>query len=132
MGGDGDDVISGSFGFDTLVGGIGDDELNGTVGNEFLNGGLGDDLLRGGTGADTFEFLAGDGHDTIRDFGNNVDTIQLDASLAEDFAALRLLANVMDGNLVITFDATTSLTLNDVGNVNALSDDVTYLDLASF
>jgi hypothetical protein len=34
----------------------------------------------------------------------------------------------MDGNLVITFDATTSLTLNDVGNVNALSDDVTYLD----
>jgi hypothetical protein len=38
----------------------------------------------------------------------------------------------VDGNLVITFDATTSLTLNDVGNVNALSDDLTYLDLVSF
>jgi hypothetical protein len=42
-------------------------------------------------------------------------------------------ANVQPNtDLVITFDATTSLTLNDVGNVNALSDDVTYLDLASF
>jgi Ca2+-binding RTX toxin-like protein len=129
FGGDGDDVISGADGFDTLFGGIGDDELNGNAGNDFINGGLGDDLLRGGTGADTFEFLAGDGHDTIRDFGNNVDTIQLDASLAADFAALRLLADVVDGNLVITFDATTSLTLNNVGNVNALTDDVTYLDL---
>jgi Ca2+-binding RTX toxin-like protein len=111
-----------------LYGGDGNDDLNGNAGNDFINGGLGDDLLRGGTGADTFEFLADEGHDTIRDFGNNVDTIQLDASLAEDFAALRLLANVMDGNLVITFDATTSLTLNDVGNANALSVDVTYLD----
>jgi Ca2+-binding RTX toxin-like protein len=129
FGGGGADVISGSVGFDTLFGGIGDDELNGNAGNDVLNGGLGDDLLRGGTGADTFEFLAGDGHDTIRDFGNNVDTIQLDASLAADFAALRLLANVVNGNLVITFDADTSLTLNNVGNVNALSDDVTYLDL---
>jgi hypothetical protein len=35
----------------------------------------------------------------------------------------------VDGNLVITFDADTSLTLNNVGNINALSDDVTYLDL---
>jgi Ca2+-binding RTX toxin-like protein len=129
FGGDGDDVISGADGFDTLFGRIGDDDLNGNAGNDFINGGLGDDLLRGGTGADTFEFLAGDGHDTIRDFGNNVDTIQLDASLAADFAALRLLADVVDGNLVITFDADTSLTLNNVGNVNALSDDVTYLDL---
>jgi Ca2+-binding RTX toxin-like protein len=129
FGGDGDDVISGAVGFDTLFGGIGDDELNGNAGNDVLNGGLGDDLLRGGTGADTFEFLAGDGHDTIRDFGNNVDPIQLAASLAADFAALRLLADVVDGNLVITFDATTSLTLNNVGNVNALSDDVAYLDL---
>jgi hypothetical protein len=33
---------------------------------------------------------------------------------------------------VITFDADTSLTLNNVGNINALSDDVTYLDLVSF
>jgi Ca2+-binding RTX toxin-like protein/chaperonin cofactor prefoldin len=129
FGGDGDDVISASVGFDTLFGGIGDDELNGNAGNDFINGGLGDDLLSGGTGADTFEFLAGDRHDTIRDFGNNVDTIQLDASLAADFAALRLLADVVDGNLVITFDANTSLTLNNVGNINALSDDVTYLDL---
>ena len=129
FGGTGSDVISGSVGFDTLYGGDGDDDLSGNAGNDFINGGLGDDLLRGGTGADTFEFLAGDGHDTIRDFGNNVDTIQLDASLAADFAALRLLANVVNGNLVITFDADTSLTLNNVGNVNALSDDVTYLDL---
>jgi Ca2+-binding RTX toxin-like protein len=128
FGGTGSDVISGSVGFDTLYGGDGDDDLNGNAGNDFINGGLGDDLLRGGTGADTFEFLAGDGHDTIRDFGNNVDTIQLDASLAADFAALRLLANVVDGNLVIIFDADTSLTLSNVGNVNALSGDVTYLD----
>jgi hypothetical protein len=35
----------------------------------------------------------------------------------------------VDGNLVITFDADTSLTLSNVGNINALSDDVTYLDL---
>jgi hypothetical protein len=72
--------------------------------------------------------LAVDGHDTIRDFGNNVDTTFNSTHLVEDFMTLRLLANVVNGNLVITFYPDTSLTLNNIENINALLDDVTYLD----
>ena len=38
-------------------------------GDDTITGGLGDDVITGGTGDDTFIYVAGDGSDTITDFG---------------------------------------------------------------
>jgi Ca2+-binding RTX toxin-like protein len=68
-GGDGNDALNGQSGRDRLFGGTGVDRLS---------GGLGADTLTGGAGADTFRFTSNDGNDIIRDFQDNVDTIDID------------------------------------------------------
>lgn len=85
-GGNGDDSLSGGNGSDTLNGGNGNDILLGQVSNDRLIGGNGDDVLYagfgndtllGGSGSDRFMLIAGDGTDTISDFTNDQDLIQL-------------------------------------------------------
>ncbi|KIN71978.1 calcium-binding protein [Sulfitobacter guttiformis] len=127
FGGDGNDTLSGNSGFDTLRGGDGDDELNGNSGNDYLAGGVGDDLLRGGSGADVFVFAQEAGHDVIRDFGNNLDTLHFHSDLVSNFDDLAAVSAVIEGNLVLTFSDETSLTLNNFTNVNALADDVLFI-----
>ncbi|MEG4112524.1 MULTISPECIES: calcium-binding protein [unclassified Microcoleus] len=73
----GDDVLNGLRGNDIINGGDGSDSLSGGKGFDTLNGGLGDDNLVGGAGNDVFVLGAGLGVDTICDFGNYQDTIQL-------------------------------------------------------
>ena len=74
VGGDHDDHLYGKRGADVLDGGNGSDLLYGGDGNDILRGGKGDgDTLTGGTGNDTYEFISGDGRDSIIDFdGVNV------------------------------------------------------------
>jgi Ca2+-binding RTX toxin-like protein len=74
---EGDDVLTGLQGSDVLNGGDGNDILYGGKGSDTLNGGLGNDNLVGGAGNDVFVLGAGLGVDTISDFGNGQDTIQL-------------------------------------------------------
>jgi Tol biopolymer transport system component len=74
---DGDDALTGRQGSDILVGGGGSDNLFGGKGFDTLNGGLGNDNLVGGAGNDVFVLGAGLGVDTISDFTNSQDTIQL-------------------------------------------------------
>ncbi len=74
---DGDDALIGLRSNDILVGGGGSDNLSGSKGFDTLNGGLGNDNLVGGAGNDVFVLGAGLGVDTISDFGNGQDTIQL-------------------------------------------------------
>jgi hypothetical protein len=76
-GSEGDDVLTGLRGNDFLNGGDGNDILYGGKGSDTLNGGLGNDNLVGGAGKDVFVLGAGLGVDTISDFGNGQDTIQL-------------------------------------------------------
>jgi Tol biopolymer transport system component len=73
----GDDVLTGLRGNDILNGGDGSDYLSGGKGFDTLNGGLGNDNLAGGAGNDVFVLGAGLGVDTISDFTNSQDTIQL-------------------------------------------------------
>ncbi|MGQ9370018.1 M10 family metallopeptidase C-terminal domain-containing protein, partial [Azospirillum sp. A39] len=78
-GGSGADVLSGGAGADTLDGGADADALDGGAdadlvlggaGNDTLSGGGGADTLSGGAGDDLFLFAAaGDGGDTLADFG---------------------------------------------------------------
>jgi Ca2+-binding RTX toxin-like protein len=76
-GSEGDDVLTGLRAWDVLNGGDGNDILSGGKGFDNLNGGLGNDTLEGGAGNDVFVLGAGLGVDTISDFTNSQDTIQL-------------------------------------------------------
>ena len=90
-GGDGNDHVYGHEGNDRLNGGKDNDYLNGGYGSDTLTGGAGRDLLDGlgmavqgrplrnhGRGdADVFVFDAGHGDDTIRDFADGKDRINL-------------------------------------------------------
>ncbi|MEG4218273.1 calcium-binding protein, partial [Microcoleus sp. Pol14C6] len=73
----GDDVVTGLRGNDIINGGDGSDNLSGGKGFDTLNGGLGNDNLVGGVGNDVFVLGARLGVDTISDFANSQDTIQL-------------------------------------------------------
>ena len=78
-GGEGNDIIDGGTGEDILDGGEGDDTISHSGGDAVLTGGAGDDTLTGGAGDDTFVYAAGDGNDTITDFTDGTDTIDLSA-----------------------------------------------------
>jgi Ca2+-binding RTX toxin-like protein len=64
-----------------IIGTANDDILTGTDDDNIIIGDRGNDILTGGSGADTFQFTANSGNDSIVDFRADVDTIQLDSSL---------------------------------------------------
>jgi Ca2+-binding RTX toxin-like protein len=80
-GGNGNDNLNGGNGNDILLGQVSNDNLVGDSGDDLLNGGLGDDTLLGGRGSDRFVLASSDGTDTISDFINGQDLIQLSAGL---------------------------------------------------
>lgn len=101
----------GPVGDDTLEGGEGDDRLDGGPGNDSLTGGSGDDRLSGGGGHDVFHFDAGDGVDTITDFGGagagamtsgDEDLIAFGPGLTADAMTMTQVGN----DVVIAFGAT--------------------------
>lgn len=82
----GNDIIDGAGGNDTLLGGLGNDKLkggtgmdvlDGGAGRDWLDGGFGDDLLSGGAGADRFVFRGASGTDSILDFQDEIDVLDL-------------------------------------------------------
>jgi len=95
LGGNGDDRLVGGGGNDTLLGGNDEDRLIGGAGSDRLKGGAGDDLLKGGGGEDVLigqagvDVLIGGGKqdtfvlskkgemDTIRDFKNGQDVLDV-------------------------------------------------------
>lgn len=97
----GADVLSGRAGNDTLIGAASNDRLSGDAGADVLYGGTGRDVIDGGTGrdvlfggsgADVFVFQQGDGIDSLRDFQNGLDRIQIEG--ARGFSSLAFSAGV--------------------------------------
>jgi len=76
-GGNGNDTVQGVNGDDLLYGDAGDDSLAGWNGEDTLDGGTGNDLLRGGPDNDVFVVRDGYGNDTIADFVQGEDRIDL-------------------------------------------------------
>jgi Ca2+-binding RTX toxin-like protein len=79
-----DDTIYGQAGDDILQGNGGNDTIYGGSGNDTITGGGGADVLWGGSGDDNFVYAAtGDSSglniDTIYDFGNGADKIDVSA-----------------------------------------------------
>ena len=129
--GDGADVLAGNGLANRIYGGRGTDRILGGSGNDHLAGERGNDSLTGGAGSDTFEFRRGFGLDRITDWTNNSDTLQLDDALwgggrtiAQVLAAY---ADVVAGSVVLTFNATSTITLTGLTSVKSLSDDITII-----
>jgi Ca2+-binding RTX toxin-like protein len=76
--GSGRDLIVGTGGANTLIANAGIDRLIGNGGNDRLDGGRGNDVLTGGSGADRFVFAGNWGTDTITDFQNGLDHIEIE------------------------------------------------------
>ncbi len=88
-GGSENDQLFGGSGTDTLNGDGGADDLFGQSGNDTLNGGAGDDDLAGGTNNDIFKFDANWNHDTILDWNNGINVIDL-SNLNTNIGALTI------------------------------------------
>ena len=123
-GGAGNDTLFGGpgGGDDDMTGGPGNDRLFGGQGNDTLIGGQGDDRLAGGPGADVFVFGPGDGADTVTDFSNGTDRIDLTAFDIESIEAFTMTAGDdgvtldltgIDGGTILLADLTT---LPDAGD----------------
>ena len=93
----GDDVLDGRGGNDDLFGGDGNDTLIG--GGSVNRDGRSDDKLEGGAGNDTFVIGYGDGVNTIEDFTNGEDRIDLSALGFASHSDLRAVTSLTaDGN----------------------------------
>ncbi len=122
-GGAGNDQLFGGYNTDTLNGGAGRDVLDGGGQNDRLDGGTGNDTLTGGNGADTFIFTRGSGVDTITDFRNNQDQIDLaDFGLANIQAALDLAVQSGE-DVIFDFGDGDQLVLRDT-NLTDLNNDI--------
>ncbi|MBL6459529.1 hypothetical protein JMJ55_29920 [Belnapia sp. T6] len=77
-GGNGNDTMRGGWGADTLIGGNGNDVLSGQGDRNLLTGGHGDDIFQFGFTAPRLPIPA-IGQDTIKDFGDGNDIVDLRA-----------------------------------------------------
>lgn len=127
MNGDGGtDHLKGGFGNDWLFGGDGNDRLSGGRDNDKLIGGTGNDVLFGRKGADTFIFNDNSGHDTIADYRDGIDKIDL--SQMDDVSMRKVLsrADRVGHDIVITLAPDTSITIHDLKLSHLNADDFQF------
>ena len=118
--GGGADTVKGGGGADLINGGGGADVLNGGGGNDVITGKGGDDTLKGNGGADVFQFRASDRNDTIADFRQGQDQIEI-ISGARSFAGLTIEQDGVD--VLISFGT---------GGVRVVTDNAGAFDKSDF
>ncbi|MEZ5909136.1 MAG: tandem-95 repeat protein [Hyphomicrobiaceae bacterium] len=114
-GGGDNDVLYGEAGNDTISGGSGADQIysggdNDTIdgggdadyilaglGNDIIDGGTGNDTIFGEGGTDTFKFSDGWGHDTIRDWLNGTEQLDVSAVTGLDNFGQLTIYNIAGG-----------------------------------
>jgi serralysin len=116
---DGDDWLRGGSGNDKLFGGTGSDILKGGSGKDKLFGQEGNDILKGQGGADHFVFRAGYGEDTIKDFSDKDDVLDLRSFHLGSKSEAKSYASMVDGDTVFDFGDGDILILEDF-NLSAL------------
>ena len=133
----GDDRVWGGSGHDKIQGNIGDDVLNGGPGNDLLMGGEGDDVLGGDagrdnlsghTGADRFVYATGDGTDTVLDFTQDVDRIDLSGTGVAGFGELGGRVSQDGDDAVIDFGGGNVLTLRGIESGTLRAQDFVFAD----
>ncbi|MFK7944731.1 MAG: Calx-beta domain-containing protein [Paracoccaceae bacterium] len=118
--GGGEDNVKGGGGADLIFGGGGADKLNGGGGADTLRGNGGDDTLKGNGGADVFQFRTSDRNDTIADFRQGQDKIQIQNGV-QTFEGLDIEQDGRD--VLISFGA---------GQVRIVTDNVAAFDESDF
>lgn len=112
------DVLFGGLGNDTLDGGFGNDQLLGGSGADILIGGASNDQLTGGNGNDNFTYNArGFGADTVLDFTQGQDRIDLSAIGIAEFSALQpfITQSGLDTVITLTYNgAPETITLRGI------------------
>jgi Ca2+-binding RTX toxin-like protein len=119
-------TLTGNDGANTLVAGSGNNTVAGGGGNDAITGGAGNDTLTGGSGTDTFVFKSGFGLDTVTDFTAGAasdDVIRIEDGLFADFAAVQSASAQVGSDVVITVDASNTITLQNVTLANLHQDD---------
>ncbi len=132
------DILSGGVGNDFLSGAAGEDTISGNDGDDFLRGGLGNDELIGGLGDDLFVWTLADtdgGNDTITDFGNGSDALDI-SDLLTDGSDAAVIALVTAGSISIAeqvnglnTDTVISITDSEGTSQNITLSDTTISDL---
>ena len=121
---EGNDSIDGGAGTDKLYGGEGNDTLIGGDDADTLNGGSGSDSLTGGAGDDMFVFNAGDGADTISDFTDGEDLIDLSCITGiTEFNDLTIAASGNDVLITLDNDDGGGTILLEGADVNDITED---------
>ena len=118
------DTLIGDDNDNYLNGNTGDDIVDGGNGNDLLNGGwIGNDTITGGAGADIFDFDWDWGNDTVTDFEDGLDMIDLsDTNLI--FTDLTIVQNNTD--VIITDPNGNSITLENALVSNITADDFIF------
>ena len=106
----GNDILYGGLGSDSLYGGSGNDNLDGWANANLLVGGTDNDILAGGAGIDTFRYSFGDGNDTISNYEDNKDIIEL--------KSVDYLGVSRSGNDVLFKTSTGNITLKNKGTAS--------------
>ncbi len=123
-GGYGNDVLNGQDGNDDLKGQAGSDTLNGGNGNDRLRGGDGADLLTGGAGRDSFAFDYSDDTNTITDFQDGLDIIEIIGGPGFGYGDLNI--TQISGAVHIQFSATVII-LENTNLSDITANDFTFL-----
>lgn len=142
LGAQNSDHISGGEGMDRLYGGNqgdiiegdnGKDRLFGQQGQDRLDGGSDNDTMNGGDNADTFVFGLGYQVDTISDFTDNIDQIELDDALwgGTTMTVADIVANygriASNGSTGILDFGVDELRLLNFSNLNLLQNDISIV-----
>jgi Ca2+-binding RTX toxin-like protein len=122
-GGEGNDVLDGGADNDRLEGGNGNDDVSGGSGHDWVfgdagmdtvSGGEGRDNLTGGADADVFVFETNTNHDTILDFEDGLDMIDLTGLSGAGITQFTDLVITDDGvNATIALDGGNTVTVNN-------------------
>jgi len=118
-GGKGNDGLYGYGGNDSLLGDSGNDTLDGGAEDDLLNGGKGRDMLHGDAGSDTFVLAPDMGEDTIRDFENDTDFIQLEGGLSFGDLEIAKMGSSTSIEVVITGEVLAILSGINSGQISA-------------
>ncbi|UYN99845.1 MAG: M10 family metallopeptidase C-terminal domain-containing protein [Devosia sp.] len=101
------------FSIENLSGTSYADRLIGDSGANSISGGKGNDTLTGGAGADDFYFKKGYGRDTITDFENNIDDINLRSYNFSSLSSVLAKAFQVGDDVEIRLSATDVIVLKD-------------------
>lgn len=133
------ELVNGTVGRDTLYGNNnanilngneGADVIDGEDGNDILIGGTGNDILTGGSGNDIFVFENAEkfrGTDTVTDYVDGVDMLQLSGFGTLSFSDLSLSDNGSGNALISVFDGKTDEVI-----VELIGVDFAVLDASDF